>query len=131
MNTNPENIVALNAAAAENKRLIDQAYASIKDEAHIGSILDYIRDEDRNKRMARAEFDGQLARIIRNFPDVAGIVARLPGTCPEYARISLVAILQAISRIERLLLAEAYDDEIAAQDALPDNVIPINKEQAA
>lgn len=116
MNTNPENIVALNAAAAENKRLIDQAYASIKDEAHIGSILDYIRDEDRNKRMARAEFDGQLARLMREFPAASGVIGKLTGVVSERDRIALVAVFQACARIERVLYVEAYADELQALD---------------
>lgn len=109
------------------KQAVDAAYNAIRDEAHIADIVNAVRDgEGKNP-----EFDSQLARLLINFPEAAQVLSRLPGNVPEHSRIALVAVMQAISRIERLLYAEAFEDEMAAREAMPDNVIQLPKEQAA
>lgn len=98
--------------AEDFKRAADNAYATIRDDNHISDILNEVRDGDGK----HAEFDGQLARIMREFPAVAGVVGRMAGVATEPERIALVAVLQACARIERLLFNEAHADEIAALD---------------
>lgn len=92
------------------------AFDAIRDDKQITEILDDVRDRETNEGRC-IEFDGQLARLLREFPTASRALAAMPGNAPEPVRIALEAMLQAISRIERLLYNEAYADELAAMDA--------------
>ncbi len=91
----------------------DAAFRNIHDDAHVSDILNDIRDGS----WKHVEFDGQLTRLMREFPAVASLVGKLPGNTTQAEHVALVAVLQACARIERLLFNQAHADEIAAREA--------------
>ncbi len=86
------------------------AYAAIRDGSDIGDAIDEVRDGG-DKQVA---FDGQMATLMTAFPKAFNALNALPGSSPE--RLAMTDLFQAVSRIERMLYVEAFEDATALLD---------------
>ncbi len=86
------------------------AYAAIRDGKDVGDALDEVRDGS-DKQVA---FDAQIAVLLTAFPKAFNALNSLHGSSPE--RLAMTDLFQAISRMERMLYVEAFEDAIAFLD---------------